>query len=139
MVLKWILRLYDINKAKLKAPEKSYVYNSKNTKRNYIFSLLISSSPLILLSKSDSESVLNRSLKETPKSVVTLFLSSSLIVIPLATSCAVYKRPLLLSSTSIMSIVLSSTKIGAALLVRVGTHGRLRYDHSELTGRAYGP
>jgi hypothetical protein len=23
--------------------------------------------------------------------------------------------------------------------VRVGTHGRLRYDHSELTGRAYGP
>jgi NAD(P)-dependent dehydrogenase (short-subunit alcohol dehydrogenase family) len=23
--------------------------------------------------------------------------------------------------------------------VRVGTHGRLWYDHSELTGRAYGP
>jgi hypothetical protein len=29
MVLKWILRSYDINKAKLKAPEKSYVYSSK--------------------------------------------------------------------------------------------------------------
>ena len=116
MVLKWILRSYDINKAKLKAPEKSYVYNSKNTKRNYIFSLLISSSPLILLSKSDSESVLNRSLKETPESVVTSFSSSSLIVIPLATSCAVYKRLLSLLSTSIMSIILSSTKIKAALL-----------------------
>jgi hypothetical protein len=116
MVLKWILRSYDINKAKLKAPEKSYVYSSKNTKRNYIFSLLISSSPLILLSKSDSKSILNRLLEETPKLVVTLFLSSSLIVIPLAISYIVYKRPLSLSSTLIMSMVLSSTKIGAALL-----------------------
>jgi hypothetical protein len=115
-VLKWILRLYNINKAELKAPEKSYVYSSKNTKRNYIFSSLISLSPLILLSKSDSKSVLNRSLEETPKSVVTLFSSSSLIVIPLATFYAVYKRLLSLSSTSIMSMVLSSTKIGAALL-----------------------
>jgi hypothetical protein len=116
MVLKWILRSYDINEAELKAPEKSYVYSSKNTKRNYIFSLLISSSPLISLSKSDSESVSNRLLEETPKLVVTLFLSSSLIVIPLATSCAVYKRPLLLLSTSIVSMVLLSTKIGAASL-----------------------
>jgi hypothetical protein len=116
MVLKWILRSYDINKAKLKAPEKSYVYSSKNTKRNSIFSLLISSSPLILLSKSDSKSILNRLLEETPKLVVTLFLSSSLIVIPLAISYIVYKRPLSLSSTLIMSMVLSSTKIGAALL-----------------------
>jgi hypothetical protein len=115
-VLKWILRLYNINKTELKAPEKSYIYSSKNTKRNYIFLLLISSSPLILLSKLDSESVLNRSLEETPESVVTLFLSSSLIVIPLVTSCIVYKRPLSLSLTSIMSIVLSSTKIGVALL-----------------------
>jgi hypothetical protein len=55
MVLKWILRSYDINEAELKAPEKSYVYSSKNTKRNYIFSSLISSSPLISSSKSDSE------------------------------------------------------------------------------------
>jgi hypothetical protein len=116
MVLKWILRSYNINKAELKALEKSYIYSSKNTKRNYIFSLLISSSPLILLSKSDSESVLNRLLEETPKSVVTSFSSSSLIVIPLATSCVVYKRPLSLLSTSIMFIVLSSTKIRAALL-----------------------
>jgi hypothetical protein len=115
-VLKWILRLYDINEAKLKALEKSYIYSSKNTKRNYIFSLLISSSPLILLSKSDSKSILNRLLEETPKLVVTLFLSSSLIVIPLAISYIVYKRPLSLSSTLIMSMVLSSTKIGAALL-----------------------
>jgi hypothetical protein len=116
MVLKWILRSYNINKAKLKALEKSYIYNSKNTKRNYIFLLLISLSPLILSLKSDSESVSNRSLKETPKSVVILFSSSSLIVIPLATSYAVYKRPLSLLSTLIMSIVLLSTKIGAALL-----------------------
>ena len=115
-MLKWILRSYDINEAELKAPEKSYVYSSKNTKRNYIFSSLISSSPLISSSKSDSESVSNRSLKETLKSVVTSFSSSSLIVIPLATSCAVYKRPLSLSSTSIVSIVLSSTKIEAASL-----------------------
>jgi hypothetical protein len=116
MVLKWILRSYDINEAELKALEKSYVYSSKNTKRNYIFSSLISLSPLILLSKLDSESVLNRLLEETLKLVVTLFLSSSLIIIPLATSCAVYKRPLLLLSTLIVSIVLSSTKIEAALL-----------------------
>ena len=115
-MLKWILRLYNINKAELKALEKSYIYSSKNTKRNYIFSLLISLSPLILSLKSNSKSVLNRLLKETPKSVVTLFSSSSLIVIPLITSCAVYKRPLLLLSTLIVSIVLSSTKIGAASL-----------------------
>jgi hypothetical protein len=116
MVLKWILRSYNINEAELKALEKSYIYSSKNTKRNYIFSSLISLSPLILLSKLDSESVLNRLLEETLKLVVTLFLSSSLIIIPLATSCAVYKRPLLLLSTLIVSIVLSSTKIEAALL-----------------------
>ena len=116
MVLKWILRSYNINKAKLKALEKSYVYSSKNTKRNYIFLLLISLLPLILLLKLDSKSVLNRSLEETPKLVVILFSSSSLIVIPLATSCAVYKRLLLLLSTLIMSIVLLSIKIGAALL-----------------------
>ena len=116
MVLKWILRLYNINKAELKALEKSYIYSSKNTKRNYIFSLLISLSPLILSLKSNSKSVLNRLLKETPKLIVILFLSSSLIVIPLAISYIVYKRPLLLLSTLIMSIVLSSTKIGAALL-----------------------
>jgi hypothetical protein len=115
-VLKWILRSYDINEAKLKALEKGYIYSSKNTKRNYIFSSLISLSPLISSSKSDSKSVSNRLLEETPKLVVTSFLSSSLIVIPLATSCAVYKRPLSLSSTSIVSIVLLSTKIGAASL-----------------------
>jgi hypothetical protein len=116
MVLKWILRSYNINEAKLKALEKSYIYSSKNTKRNYIFSLLISSSPLILSSKSDSKSVLNRSLEETPKLVVILFSSSSLIVISLATSYIVYKRPLSLLSTLIMSMVLSLTKIGAASL-----------------------
>jgi hypothetical protein len=116
MVLKWILRLYNINKAELKALEKSYIYSSKNTKRNYIFLLLISLSPLILSLKLDSKSVLNRLLKETPKLIVILFLSSSLIVIPLAISYIVYKRPLSLLSTLIMSIVLSSTKIRAALL-----------------------
>ena len=115
-MLKWILRSYNINEAKLKALEKSYIYSSKNTKRNYIFLLLISLSPLILSLKLDSKSVLNRLLKETPKLIVILFLSSSLIVIPLAISYIVYKRPLLLLSTLIMSIVLSSTKIGAALL-----------------------
>ena len=30
-------------------------------------------------------------------------------------------------------------KVKVTSIVRVGTHGRLRYDHSELTGRAYGP
>ena len=115
-MLKWILRSYDINEAELKAPEKSYVYSSKNTKRNYIFSSLISSSLLISSSKSDSESVSNRLLKETLKLIVTSFSSSSLIVIPLTTSYTVYKRLLSLSSTSIMSMVLSSTKIGAASL-----------------------
>jgi hypothetical protein len=115
-VLKWILRSYNINKAELKAPEKSYVYSSKNTKRNYIFLLLISLSPLILLLKSDSKSVLNRLLKETPELVVTLFLSSSLIIIPLVTSYVVYKRLSSLSSTSIISMTLLSIKIGASLL-----------------------
>jgi 4-carboxymuconolactone decarboxylase len=32
-----------------------------------------------------------------------------------------------------------SRGVNDSRLVRVGTHSRLRYDHSELTGRAYGP
>jgi hypothetical protein len=88
----------------------------KILEENYIFSSSISLSPLILLSKSDSKSGLNRLLEETPKLVVILFLSSSLIVIPLATSCVVYKRLSSLSSTSIISMTLLLIKIGASLL-----------------------
>jgi hypothetical protein len=83
---------------------------------NYIFSLSISLSPLILLSKSDSKSGLNRLLEETPELIVILFLSSSLIIIPLVTSYVVYKRLSSLSSTSIISMTLLSIKIGASLL-----------------------
>jgi hypothetical protein len=64
----------------------------KTLKGNYIFLLLISSSLLISLLKSDSKLGLNRSLKETLKSIVILFSSSSLIIIPLITSYIIYKK-----------------------------------------------